>query len=141
MNLRQMSDLERVAFLLEHLFGLRVFPSWTAKEREPEAYPFAVYDRKAIKDACEFIRVYHPHNRLGGGAPWAPYLDLDQAFEVEDALEDRGLLFKYVAALRRVIRSDFVERPTDGDLWLLIHAPAVVRVEAACLVVTESKAR
>ena len=137
MKLNRMSNLDREAFLLEHLFGLRVFPSWMAKEREPSVYPFAVYDRRAIKDPCEFLRVYHPHNLLGGGAPWTPTRDIGQAYEVEEKLADSGWLSAYVSSLRRTAQAIFITTPSDGDLWFLIHAPAGVRVEAACLVLME----
>ena len=141
MKLEQMSNLEREAFLLEHLFGLRVFPSWTAKEREPEVYPFAVYDRRVINDPCSFLRVYHPHNLLGGGGAWAPTRDVGDAFEVEEKIAESGHVSRYVDALCRVIRVKWEREPSVGDLWLLINATAKQRVEAACLVLMEGKSR
>lgn len=141
MKLNQMSNLEREAFLLEQLYDLPVFLSWSAKERAPEVYPFAVYDRRAIKDACEYVRVFHPHQILGGGAPWSPTRDIAQAYEVEEKLTERGGLSDYVGALRRVTQAIFTASPSDGDLWMLLHATAGERVEAACLVLMEGKAR
>ncbi|MBD0370289.1 MAG: hypothetical protein ICV60_05600 [Pyrinomonadaceae bacterium] len=131
----KMSGVERDAWFVQHLFVIPVFASWTLVERSGgDTYPFAVYDRRAIKDPCEGIRIYHPRGIPSDGIIWSPTRNIEHAFQVEDKIREQVVSSLYAQKLWKVL---FPSKEFSWEkVFSVIHATSGQRCKAAYLALT-----
>lgn len=131
----QSNSAERDAWFVEHVFGIPVLASWTAAERNDPELPYAVYDRRTIKDACEGVRVQHPDGILGGGELFTPTRKIEHAIQLEKKIREQALGGRYAQLLWHAIF------PTEDFSWekvfAAINAPPEQRSLAAFLAFSE----